>query len=99
MSSNRIPGLELGDPYDVELRGKLERLVSELSGRILDDRVEIEGLRGEIRKLNRDMLSMKRSLSIFKKEREQVRNILRSLENRLQTISGTRSDSADTEKK
>ncbi len=99
MNANRIPGLEVENPFDAQLRERVDRRLSELSEGVSHDRKEMEALRFEIRKLNKDLLSMRRSLGILKKEREQVRAVLRTLEARLLSISGKSRDTADPEKK
>lgn len=99
MSTNRIPGLGLGNPFDLQLRETIDRKLSEISEGVTNDREEIESLRLEIRKLNRELLSVRRSLGILKKEREQMRILLRTLEVRLQSISGKNSDRSVPEKK
>ncbi|MCL4486160.1 MAG: hypothetical protein M1537_07540 [Nitrospirae bacterium] len=99
MSSGKIPGLSLGNPFDAQLRDRVERRLSEISERLLRERMETESLRQELKRLNRDLLSAKRSLSLLGREREQLRAILRTLETRLLSISGNASDPASPEKK
>ncbi len=99
MSSNKIPGLSVGNPFDAQLRDRVDRRLAEMSEGLQNERRETESLRQELRMLNREILSAKRSLTLLNKEREKLRAILRTLESRLQSISGNASGPAAPEKK
>ena len=99
MSSNKIPGLSVGNPFDAQLRDRVDRRLSDISVALQEERKETEALRQELRRLNRELLSAKRSLSLLNKERERLRAILRTLETRLQSISGNLNEPAASEKK
>lgn len=47
----------------------------------------------KIRDLEREILGLRRSVFLLKKEREQMRSLLLSLEKRLQSISGKKASS------
>ncbi len=83
---------------DGELRAWLDLYLESLESLAGEDLRRNDDLSREVKRLNRELLSLKRSLGLMKKEREHMRTILRSLENRLLTISGKTDDTDSAEK-
>ncbi|MEC4683885.1 MAG: hypothetical protein VST70_09470 [Nitrospirota bacterium] len=86
MTGHPVSEPRVANPQDEKLRLWLDLHLETLSTRLDSDREKIDAQDQEIRRQNREILSMKRTLGLLKKEREQMRSILRSLENRLLTL-------------
>ena len=84
---------------DQSLRNAIDQTEKKMAGRIRDQAEMIEALTQEVKRLNREILLTKRTLGLLKREREQVRTLLTSLETRLQTLAGRTREPADAPKK
>lgn len=98
MNENRIPGLKEGSPVDEELRRRIDNLLNDLEEEGVRDDQALAKLRQEIKEKNRELAALQRKLSLLRRERGNLALIFRSLEKKLQSLTGKTDEPSGPEK-